>query len=323
MSTMTITRDMLDAFGSYLRTNEKSPYTIGKYIRDVEAFRGFAAGRPLTKELTVSYKEHLTRSGRYTDSSINSMLASLRGFFRFLGREDCCAASIRTQEMPYCPESRSLTKEEYQRLLKAAEGDSRTQMILKTLAGTGIRISELGHFTVEALRRKKRHATIRVSCKKKSREIIIPDELREELLSYIRERGIREGAIFCTCSGKPLDRSNLWKQMKKLCRKADVDEDKVFPHNIRKLFARIFYEKTHDIAQLACLLGHSSVNTTMIYIKRTENEVRTKVDRMVKEVLYGSGPCRNHDSGEPGKRDPQERRIKMHRKRRRKGKRKR
>lgn len=307
MSTITITQDVLATFDRHLRINEKSPHTIEKYLRDTEAFRCFAGGRPLTKDLVVDYKTYLAGSQKYTDNSINSMLASLRSLFRFLGREDCNVVSIRTQEMPYCPENKSLTMEEYRRLIRAADGDERLQMILKLMAGTGIRVSELSYFTAEALRKKGRYAAVRVSCKKKSREIIIPDELRGELLDYIKKRGIKEGAIFRTRNGKPLNRSNLWKQMKRLCRKARVDEDKVFPHNVRKLFARTFYESSHDIAQLACLLGHSSVNTTMIYIRRTEREVRARVDRMVREVLYGEGGFGKQEAGKRrgGNRRPQ------------------
>ncbi len=285
MKTLILTQDLLEAFDYYLRTNEKSPHTIKKYLRDAEAFYHFASGRPLAKEIAVKYKEYLIESGKYADSSINSMIASLRVFFKFLGRDDCNVASIRTQEVPFCPENKSLTMEEYQKLLKEAERNSRLQMILKVLASTGIRISELRYFTVEAIQRKGRHANIRVSCKKKSREILIPDELRKELFDYIRKQGITEGVIFRTKSGRPVDRSNFWRQMKRLCGKTGIDDSKVFPHNIRKLFARTFYEKSHDIAQLACLLGHSSVNTTIIYVKRTEREVRAKVDWMMKEIL--------------------------------------
>ncbi len=294
MSTLTLNEEILAAYGRYLCTNEKSPYTIDKYLRDAEAFRGFASGRPLTKELAVDYKRYLIESGEYADSSINSMIASLRGLFKYLGRDDCNVTRLRTQEMPYCPENKSLTMEEYQRLLKAAEGNQRLQMMLKVLAGTGIRISELKYFTVEAIRKKERQTSIRVSCKKKSREIIVPDGLREELTSYTEENGIREGVIFRTRSGKPVDRSNFWRQMKRLCRKTGIDEAKVFPHNIRKLFARTFYERSHDIAQLACLLGHSSINTTMIYVKRTEREVRAKVDWIMKEILHKIGRQEEH-----------------------------
>ena len=286
MSTMVLTLDMLEAFGRHLRCNEKSPHTVAKYLRDAGTFIRFAAGRPLSKELTVDYKQRLTACGRYAPGSVNSMIASLRGFLRFLKRDDCTVSGVRTQEPPYCPENRSLTVGEYQRLLKAAQGDERLQMTLKVLAGTGIRISELRYFTVEALKKKGRHTSIRVSCKKKSREILVPDYLRGELLSYIKRKRLTKGAVFCTRSGRPVDRSNFWRQMKGLCRKAGVDEGKVFPHNVRKLFARTFYERSHDIAQLACLLGHSSVNTTTIYVKRTEREVRQKMDRMMREILH-------------------------------------
>lgn len=289
MNTMTITQGTLEEFRMHLHTDEKSQYTIRKYVHDARSFRLFVNIRPLTKDLVLDYKNYLFKSGKYTDGSINSILASLRGLFKFMGRDDCNVAGIRTQEMPYCPEDKSLTMEEYQRLLNATKKGSRLEMILKVLAGTGIRISELVYFTVEALHAKGQHVTIRVFCKNKSREIIIPDNLRKELLAYIEEQGIKEGVIFRTRNGKPVDRSNLWKQMKDLCKKAEVDEDKVFPHNFRKLFARMFYEVTCDIAQLACLLGHSSVNTTMIYIKRTEREVRAKVDKIMSKILFRVG----------------------------------
>ncbi len=300
MSTIVITQDILDMFGRDLRINEKSPYTVQKYLYDAKAFLQFAGERPLTKELVVDYKQSLVRSGKYSDGSINSMLASLRGLFRFLSRADCNVTSIRTQETPYCPEDERVTMEEYQKLVDAAGRGSRLELILKVLVGTGIRISELRYFTVEALEKKEQYVTIRVSCKKKSREILIPDKLRDELFAYIRKQGITQGAIFCTRNGKPIDRSNLWKQLKALCKKAGVDEGKVYPHNIRKLFARTFYELSHDLAQLASLLGHSSVNTTMIYIKRTESEVRTKVDKVMeklqhgrKKAKHGAGKARN------------------------------
>ncbi len=286
MNTTIITRNHLDAFKRQLRTNEKSYHTIRKYLRDSWAFWHFADDSPLTKDLVVDYKQSLIESGKYTDNSINSILASLRGFFRFLGREDCSVTSIRTQEPPYCPDSRWLAMDDYQKLLNAAGRGSRMEMILRVMVETGIRISELKYFTVEAVRKKGSHTTIRVSCKKKSRGILVSDKLREELLDYIKAQGITSGAIFCTRGGKPVDRSNLWKQMKRLGQKAGIDGEKVYPHNFRKLFARMFYEASHDLAQLACLLGHSSVNTTMLYVKRTESEVRTEVDWMLEKMQF-------------------------------------
>ena len=297
MRTKTITCATLDAFREYLHTDEKSSFTVKKYLRDTEAFRRFASGRPLTKGLTVAYKNYLVSSGKYADSSINSMIASLRGLFKFMEKGDCCVKGIRMQEEPYCPENKSLAMEEYQKLRAAAEGNDRLRMMLEVLAGTGIRISELKYFTVEALGKQGSHTSIRVSCKKKSREILIPDGLRDELCSYIKRHGITEGVIFRTRSGKPVDRSNFWKQMKRLGEKAGIDKGKVYPHNIRKLFARTFYEGSHDIAQLACLLGHSSINTTLIYVKRTEREVRVKVENMMEKILYQSGKIEKCDLG--------------------------
>lgn len=281
LTEMILTPSVIPAFTAYLRSQEKSALTIEKYVRDTRAFLRFADGRPLAKELVLDYKTGLVASGKYGNGSINSMLASVNSLLRFLGREDCRASNIRIQGQPYCPEEKSLGKSEYLRLREAARGDSRLYLVLDTLFGTGIRVSELRFFTVEALR----SGTICVSCKNKTRAIVVPAGLRKKLLFYAGKNKIRSGVIFRSRNGNPLDRSNLWAQMKRLCEKANVKRSKVFPHNLRKLFARLLYERSHDIAQLACLLGHSSINTTRIYVMTTESEVRRKVEDMVDSVL--------------------------------------
>lgn len=281
MNTIILSEKQIKSFKDFLRMNERSPYTIEKYIRDVRAFMHYADDRPLTKELVVGYKQALLNQKHHKKSSINSMLASINSFLTFAGIPSCKASNIRIQKSPYCPEERNLTKAEYMRLKDAAKSKPWLYLILETLFDTGIRISELQYFTVEALN----DSTITVSCKNKTRMILIPKELRKRLLSYAKQNGIESGAIFRTRNGNPVNRSNVWAEMKKLCAKANVPKSKVFPHNIRKLFARMYYQISKDIAQLADLLGHSSINTTRIYIMTTENEVRKKIEQMAKMVL--------------------------------------
>ena len=265
----------LKAFSDYLAEEEKSAVTIEKYLRDVRAFFVFAEGQAVTKELTMSYKKRLIERG-YKAESVNSMLASINSLLRFLGWEDCRVKSLRTQRKAYCPEERELTKAEYLRLLAAAEGQPRLRLILETICGTGIRISELQYFTVEAVRQGEVH----VSCKNKTRTIFIPGKLKKRLLAFAKARSIRRGIIFCTKSGKAVNRSNIWAAMKRLCEAAGVSASKVFPHNLRKLFARTFYGLEKDIAKLADILGHSSINTTRIYIMSSGSEHRKKIERL-------------------------------------------
>lgn len=273
-----ISERKIEEYVRHLRWEEKSELTVSKYVRDVRSFKEFADGRKLSKELTSDYKRHLVVSGKYRIGSINSMLASLNSLFHFLGREDCKVRNIRVQRTTYCLEDRKLDKEEYVKLHNAARSRPRLMLILETLFNTGIRISELRYFTVEALSRKE----ISVSCKNKTRTIIVPRELRDRLLSYAKKSGITTGAVFCTRSGNPVDRSNVWQEMKKLCEIAGVQKSKVFPHNLRKMFARMYYKRWRDIAQLADLLGHSSINTTRIYIMTTVSEIRSRLEQMVK-----------------------------------------
>lgn len=281
MNPVILTNQLIDDFAAWLREEEKSPHTVEKYLRDVRAFMLFADGRPLSKELAVAYKQTLLEQDRHRKTSINSMLASVNSFLVFAGRPDCKVTNLRIQKSPYCPEERNLTKAEYVRLKEAAKDRPWLYLILETLFATGIRISELRYFTVEALQGN----TITVSCKNKMRIILVPKELRKKLLSYAKQKGIESGVIFRTRGGNPVNRSNVWAEMKKLCIRAGVSKSKVFPHNIRKLFARLYYGLSKDLSQLADLLGHSSINTTRIYIMTTENEVRGMVERMERMVL--------------------------------------
>lgn len=275
MEDRTLSKSKMEAFHRYLIREEKSTATVEKYTRDVRAFFVFAGERAVTKELMMAYKNDLVERG-YAVRSINSMLASLNSLLNFLGWTDCKVKNFRQQRQTYCTEERELSKSEYMRLLEAAKSDLRLRLILQTICGTGIRVSELQYFTVDAVS----HGEITVSCKSKTRTILLPGKLRKLLLDYAKNRHVRSGAIFQTRNGKPLNRSNIWLQMKKLCRAADVQASKVFPHNLRKLFARTFYRIEKDIAKLADILGHSSIDTTRIYIISTGTEHRRKIEKL-------------------------------------------
>jgi len=265
----------LSDFEQWLAGEEKSRATVEKYLRDVRAFCVYAGRRRITKSLTVSWKESLMENG-YTLNSVNSMIAGLNRYLDWLGASCCKLKSLRAQHETYSPAEKELTKSEYLRLLTASKKDSRMHLLLQTICGTGIRVSELQFFTVESVRR----GEIIVRCKNKTRRVLLPGKLKEMLLNYARKNGLTHGPIFVTRTGKPMDRSNIWAAMKKLCDAAGVLPSKVFPHNLRKLFARTFYELDKDLAKLADLLGHSSINTTRIYIMTTGTEHRRKLERL-------------------------------------------
>jgi len=275
MSEQNVTQSHLTAFEEYLLREEKSAATLEKYLRDARAFVLYAKGKILTKELTVAYKKSLETAG-YKPRSINSILASLNHFLGFLGAGDCKVKTVRIQKQTYLTEEKELSKAEYIRLLNAAKHKEQLNLVIRTICATGIRVSELKYFTVDAVRT----GEVSVKCKSKTRTILIPGDLRKLLLNYVKKCGITEGSVFVTRNGKPLDRSFIWAQMKGLCKAAKVNPSKVFPHNLRKLFARTFYGIEKDIAKLADILGHSSIETTRIYIMTTGTEHRKKIERM-------------------------------------------
>lgn len=272
---MKLSTEQINKFVNYLCREEKSVATQEKYLRDVQAFYVYANGSELTKELVIAWKKQLVEDG-YAVQSVNSMLASVNSLLDFLSLSNCKVKNIRTQRQTYCTEDKELTKVEYLRLLAASKKNEKLNLVLQTICGTGIRVSELRYFTVEAVR----HGEIAVNCKSKTRMILVPGKLKNILLNYAKRRGIAAGAIFITQTGKPLNRSNIWASMKKLCESAGVKPSKVFPHNLRKLFARTFYGIEKDIAKLADILGHSSINTTRIYIMTTGIEHRRKIERL-------------------------------------------
>ena len=272
-----LTEKLISEFSRYLKSEEKSQNTLEKYLRDANAFAGFLNGSQVTKEKVITYKNKLL-SENYAVRSVNSVLASLNSLFSFLGCQDCKVKSIKLQRQIYCSEEKELSREEYARLCRAAEKkkNERLNLIIQTICGTGIRVSELKYITVEAVK----CGEAVVSLKGKTRSVFIVKELRKKLLRYTAEQNIQSGSVFVTRTGKPISRTNIWREMKSLCNDAGVDPKKVFPHNLRHLFARAFYGIEKDIAKLADILGHSSIETTRIYIISTGAEHRRRMENM-------------------------------------------
>ena len=271
-----LTADIIENFRKNLELQEKSTSTIEKYIRDVKAFSVYAENAAITKEKVIAYKKYL--GNNYAVRSVNSMLASINSLFSFLGWHDLRVKSLKLQQQVFCPEEKELTKAEYARLCKTAERkhNERLNLILQTICGSGIRVSELQFITVEAVK----NGEAIVNCKAKTRAVFIVKELKQKLLRYAAEQNIKSGMIFVTRTGKPISRTNIWREMKDLCEEANVNPKKVFPHNLRHLFARVFYGIEKDIAKLADILGHSSINTTRIYIISTGTEHRKRMENM-------------------------------------------
>lgn len=272
-----LTNEITEYFKKHLQDEEKSENTINKYMRDIRAFMAFTGYKEICKNTVIAYKNKLIRDN-YAVRSINSMLASLNSLFAFLGWTDFNVKSIKFQRQIYRCEEKQLTKAEYARLVYSAKqkGNKRLNLILQTICGTGIRVSELQYITVEAAKSGKAV----VSLKGKVRSIFIVKELKRKLLCYATEKGIQSGCIFITRTGKPISRTNIWREMKNLCEIAGVNPQKVFPHNLRHLFARTFYGIEKDIAKLSDILGHSSINTTRIYIISTGDEHRRQMENM-------------------------------------------
>lgn len=275
MENRMITQAQIQDFSESLILEEKSKATREKYLRDVNTFARFVDGRSVCKEETLAWKQDLTKRG-YAVRSINSMIASVNSFFRFLAWDNCKVKNLRLQSPTYCAEQKELTKREYLRLLEVSRKNRQFYLVLQTICATGIRVSELGYFTVEAVKT----GEITVTCKSKTRTILVPQKLRKALLEFAKEQHIRSGSIFLGKNQKVLNRSSVWRKMKQLCKAAGVSESKVYPHNLRKLFARTFYNAEKDIAKLADILGHSSINTTRIYIITTGTEHRRRIEQL-------------------------------------------
>lgn len=273
---MTITNEKILEFRDSLIAEEKAGATVEKYLRDIRTFSEWLKDADLTKQKVIEYKEHL--KDRYATASVNSVISSLNSFFDFLQAKVLCIKTVRVQKQLFLKTEKELTKQEYARLLEAAKsaGNQRLNLVMQTICSTGIRVSELKEITVEAVK----NQTAQIHSKGKVRYVFLPKSLCRELLSYAKSRKIETGSVFVTKSGRPLNRSNIWADMKKLCQTAQVPKEKVFPHNLRHLFARTFYSIQKDIVRLADILGHSSVNTTRIYTMETGEIHRKQIEML-------------------------------------------
>ena len=271
-----ITDEIIYNFKTNLYNEEKSSATVAKYVRDVENFKKWLGGKTAQKSEVLKYKAHLIES--YAVASVNAALSSLNSFFAFCEWYDLRVKTIKVQRRIFASEERQLNKDEYRCLLKAAKSkkNGRLFWIIQTICSTGIRVSELRYITVDAVNRERTE----IRSKGKQRTVFLPGELCRMLKKYIKEKKIKSGAVFVTKNGNPLDRSNIWSDMKKLCESAGVSKDKVFPHNLRHLFARTYYSTRKDIVRLADILGHSSVNTTRLYTMETGEVHKRHIERL-------------------------------------------
>ena len=272
-----LTEQAFDQFEDYLRHDEREESTIEAYLRSLTRFAEWADGRSVTKELAMEWKTALSESG-YRPISVNAMLAAVNKFFTCMGREDCKVKYLKLQRQMFRKSEKDLSKEEYQRLVQAAheKGDLRMELILETICATGIRVGELKYITVEAVRA----GVAEIALKGKIRTILLPHRLCRKLQKYAKQQKIASGKIFLTQDGLPVSRQSIWTRMKALCEAAGVERSKVFPHNLRSLFARSFYGSCHDVVRLADVLGHSSIETTRIYLMSTGKEYLRQLDKL-------------------------------------------
>ena len=272
----TITEELILTFKKHLITEEKAQATIAKYLYDIGEFARWIGTRSIDKELVLEYKSALTE--RYAPASVNAALASLNSLFCFCEWYELKVKNLKIQKQIFASTEKELTKAEYERLLQVAKQkkNERLYLLMQTICSTGIRVSEVRHITVEAVHR----GSAIINCKGKRRQVLLSNQLCKILKKYIKEQKIKSGAVFITKNGNPLDRSNIWSDMKKLCRMAGVSEKKVFPHNLRHLFARTYYSLQKDIVRLADILGHSSVNTTRIYTMESGNIHRQQIEKL-------------------------------------------
>lgn len=298
-----ITAKELAAYRAFLEEAEKSPATIKKYLRDIQMLKSFLKGgkmppaygektkerTPQTeergradapvyvdKEAVIRWKQQLLQN--HAPATVNGMLSAANGLFRFLGWGDCRVRFLKVQRRMFRDPGRQLEKGEYLRLLQAAQarGQGRLSLLMETLCATGIRVSELAYITVEAAC----SGCARITLKGKIRTILLPGKLCRKLNRYAKKQGVKAGPVFCTRNGRPLSRGQIWAQMKALCAVAGVAPSKVFPHNLRRLFAAAFYKVSRDIVRLADILGHSSIETTRLYLLSTEGEELRRLNRM-------------------------------------------
>lgn len=277
MEQRNITVEQIASFGQFLREDERSTATVEKYLRDVRLFAAFLNGAEVTKSSVTQWKVHLLREN-YNPTTVNGKLSALDRFLSFMGWEGCQVKHLRLQRRLFRESSRELTKEEYKQLIAAADksGKARLSLLMETICATGIRVSEVQYITLEAVAAGKAE----ISLKGKIRTILLPGKLCRKLIKYARQKKIASGELFLTRSGRPLSRKQIWAEMKAVCAKAGVEPGKVFPHNLRHLFARTFYKVCRDVARLADVLGHSSIETTRIYLISTGVEHAKTLEQM-------------------------------------------
>ncbi len=271
-----ITGVKIKNFGEFLINEEKSKATLEKYVRDIKAFADWLGGEAVSKARVLEYKEYIIAN--YAPASVNSIISSLNSFFEYMQEYSLRVKTLKIQHRVFSEKERELTKAEYERLLKAAKlnGNRKLYLLMQTICAVGIRVSELRYISVESLQ----CGQAVINMKGKMRVIMLPRDLCGILKKYAAEQKISSGSIFVTKTGRPLDRSNIWKMMKALCESARVDKKKVFPHNLRHLFARTFYSLQKDIVRLADILGHSSVNTTRIYTMESGEICRRQIQKL-------------------------------------------
>lgn len=274
---LVLTEREMVRFERYLRRDEREEATIEAYLRALRRFAVWVDGRNITKELVLAWKAELSAAG-YRPMSVNAMLAAVNKFFVSVGREDCKVKYLKLQRRMFRRPERDLTKNEYIRLVQAAreKGDLRLELILETLCATGIRVGELKYITLEAARQ----GVVEIALKGKIRTILLPHRLCRKLQKFAKKQKIASGRLFLAQDGKPVSRQYIWSRMKALCGAAGVERSKVFPHNLRSLFARTFYQACRDVVRLADVLGHSSIETTRIYLMSTGKEYIRQLDRL-------------------------------------------
>lgn len=276
MENRSISAENIAAFAAYLRAEERSSGTVEKYLRDVCTFAAWLGDRPMTKELAAAWKDTLLTG--HAPVTVNAMLAAVNSLFRFMGWEDCKLKALRLQRRMFRDDSRELTRAEYDRLLETAraQGKERLALLMETICATGIRVSEVRYLTVEAVAA----GRAEIALKGKIRTILLPGKLCRKLKKYAEKQKTVSGEIFLTRNGTGLSRRQIWSEMKALCKLAGVAASKVFPHNLRHLFARTFYRVCRDVAKLADVLGHSSIETTRIYLISTGAEHERALERL-------------------------------------------
>lgn len=277
MENYRISNAQITEFYQYLHAEERASGTVEKYLRDIRAFAAWLGERALDKEAVVAWKGHLSEAG-YAPSTINSMLIAVNQFFRFRHWDELRVKTMRIQRRVFRSRDKELTKEEYICLLDAAQslGRERLALLMETICATGIRVSEVRYITVEAAQK----GRAEIALKGKIRTILLPGKLCRKLLKYAKKQKTGSGEIFLTRTGKGLSRRQIWAEMKAICKKAGVAPSKVFPHNLRHLFARTFYRACRDVVQLADVLGHSSIETTRIYLISTGAEHTRQLERL-------------------------------------------